>query len=140
MTRQDIEALFERRLDALIRRDARAFAEAYADDAVVESPLGGGKVFGLHAVEEIMRAWLVGFPDAVFTQEELLIDGNRVVWLARARGTDTGGFMGLPPTAKPFMLPMVGICTVDELITAERRIYDFTGLLVQIGVLKAKPA
>ena len=26
------------------------------------------------------------------------------------------------------------------LITHERRIYDFTGMLVQIGVLKAKPA
>jgi hypothetical protein len=25
-------------------------------------------------------------------------------------------------------------------IVRERRIYDFTGLLVQIGVLKAKPA
>jgi len=28
----------------------------------------------------------------------------------------------------------------DILALLERRIYDFTGLLVQIGVLKAKPA
>jgi hypothetical protein len=28
----------------------------------------------------------------------------------------------------------------DGLIEHERRIYDFTGLLVQIGVLRAKPA
>ena len=27
----------------------------------------------------------------------------------------------------------------DGLITEERRIYDFTGMLVQVGVLKAKP-
>jgi hypothetical protein len=27
----------------------------------------------------------------------------------------------------------------DGLIIEERRIYDFTGLLVQVGVLKAKP-
>jgi hypothetical protein len=28
----------------------------------------------------------------------------------------------------------------DGLIAHERRIYDFTGLLLQIGVLRAKPA
>ena len=27
----------------------------------------------------------------------------------------------------------------DGKITHERRLYDFTGLLVQVGVLKAKP-
>jgi len=27
----------------------------------------------------------------------------------------------------------------DGLIVRERRIYDFTGLLIQVGVLKAKP-
>jgi hypothetical protein len=33
------------------------------------------------------------------------------------------------------------VCQVaDGLIVHERRIYDFTGMLVQIGVLKAKPA
>jgi hypothetical protein len=29
---------------------------------------------------------------------------------------------------------------VDGAVVHERRIYDFTGMLVQIGVLKAKPA
>jgi predicted ester cyclase len=52
-----------------------------------------------------------------------------------------GGFMGLPPTGKPFRLPIVHFYEFqDGHILPERRIYDFTGLLVQIGVLKAKPA
>ena len=49
--------------------------------------------------------------------------------------------MGVPATRKPFRLPIVFLCTLEDgLIVHERRIYDFTGLLVQIGVLKAKPA
>jgi hypothetical protein len=32
------------------------------------------------------------------------------------------------------------ITVADGLIASERRIYDFTGLLVQLGVLRAKPA
>jgi hypothetical protein len=28
----------------------------------------------------------------------------------------------------------------DELIAYERRFYDFTGLLIQLGILRGKPA
>ena len=49
--------------------------------------------------------------------------------------------MGLAPTGKPFRIPIVYLFTFDDrFIVHERRIYDFTGMLVQIGVLKAKPA
>jgi len=47
----------------------------------------------------------------------------------------------MAPSGKPAQLPLVVVCHVaDGLVTYERRIYDFTGMLVQIGVLKAKPA
>lgn len=60
---------------------------------------------------------------------------------ATISGTDMGGFMGVPATRRPFRMPIVFFYTFrDGQITYERRIYDFTGLLVQIGVLKAKPA
>lgn len=55
-------------------------------------------------------------------------------------GTNIGGFMGLPPTNKHFSFPAVLIFTLrDGQIARERRIYDFTGFLMEIGVLKAKP-
>jgi predicted ester cyclase len=73
--------------------------------------------------------------------DTLIIDGDRAVWIGRTHGTDTGGFLGLDPTDKPFEIPMVIVCTfADGLIVHERRIYDFTGMLLQIGVLKAKLA
>ena len=77
----------------------------------------------------------------VWTNEELLIDGDRVAEMTTLSGTDTGGFMGRPPTGKPFRVPIVWLFTVkDGQFTRARPIYDFTGLLVQIGLLKAKPA
>ena len=140
MSRQQIEALFMRRASALRDHDVTAMTSLYARDAVVESPTAGGSVTGQEAIAEITRAWFSGFADVVFTMESLLIDGDRAVWIGVTHGTDTGGFMGLPPTNKPFRLPMVFLCTMkDGAIVHERRIYDFTGMLVQIGVLKAKP-
>ena len=48
--------------------------------------------------------------------------------------------MGLAPTDKRFRFRLVYLIEVkDGQIVRERRIYDFTGLLVQVGVLKAKP-
>jgi steroid delta-isomerase-like uncharacterized protein len=139
MTREETTALFARRLDATNRHDVAGLTALFAEDCVVESPTAGGLVHGLTTVGAIHRAWVTGFPDVVFTTEDLLIDREHVAWIANAAGTDTGGFMGLPPTGKTFALPMVVLATLnDRRIVYERRIYDFTGMLVQIGILKAK--
>jgi steroid delta-isomerase-like uncharacterized protein len=139
MTREETTALFARRQDAMNRHDVAGLTTLFAEDCVVESPTAGGVVQGLPTVEAIYRTWVTGFPDVVFATEDLLIDGDQVAWIVRAAGTDTGGFMGLPPTGRAFEVPMVMLATLnDRHIVHERRIYDFTGMLVQIGILKAK--
>ena len=140
MTRQEIVDLFERLQTGMNRGDVDALASLHADDSVVES-LFAGTVRGRPAIRDVYRAWFAAFPDVVSTVDDLIIDGDRAMLAVTMTGTDMGGFMGLPPTGKPFRLPIVRIYTIkDGCIRHERRIYDFTGLLVQIGVLKAKPA
>lgn len=141
MTRQDVEDIFARRAQAIGRRDAATLASLHSENGVLESPTAGGTVRGRQAIEEIYRAWFTGFPDVTFVADEpLLIDGNRVAQRLTISGTDTGGFLGLPATGKAFRMPLVVLCEfTDRQIAHERRIYDFTGLLLQIGVLKAKP-
>jgi predicted ester cyclase len=64
-----------------------------------------------------------------------------VVIVAEAVGTHVGTIMGLEPSGRRFRFALTFVLEVEEgAIVRERRIYDFTGLLVQIGVLKAKPA
>ena len=141
MTRQDVEDIFARREQAITRRDAVTLASLHSADGVLESPTAGGTVHGRHAIEEVYRAWFTAFPDVTFaTDEPLLIDGDRVAQRLTITGTDTGGFLGLPATGKAFRVPLVVLCTLaDHQIVHERRIYDFTGMLIQIGVLKARP-
>jgi steroid delta-isomerase-like uncharacterized protein len=140
VTRDQIVNLFDRRLKATNEHDVESLADLYAPDAVVESPLGG-TLQGRAAIESVAAAFFTGLGDVKMTQDELIIEDDRVVQVVTVSGTDTGGFMGMSPTGKPALLPMVVVCRVKNgLITHERRIYDFTGMLVQIGVLKAKPA
>ena len=48
--------------------------------------------------------------------------------------------MGMEPTGRAVKISIAFIYELrDGLIVSEHRIYDFTGVLIQIGMLKAKP-
>ena len=141
LTREELTALFDRRQDALDNMDADALSADYADDCVVESP-AAGTLRGATAVDRARRAWFEAFPDVKYRTDRLIIDidGAHVVQLVTIEGTDIGGFMGLP-SGKSFKAPAVYLYEFrDRKIVHETRIYDFTGVLIQIGLLKAKPA
>ena len=141
MTRDDITQLFARRRDAFERLDAAALAGEYSDDCSVESPLAGGTAVGRDAIQKLYQAYFDAFPDFRFEEEELLIDGDRAAHLARISGTHSGMLMGMPPTKRRIMFRIAFLHTFrDGRIERERRVYDFTGVLLQVGLLKAKPA
>ncbi len=139
MTREAIAALFERRQEAYARQDAAVLAGDYTQDCVIESP-SGGIHHGPAAAAQVLQAVFDGL-DVKLHQESLLIDGDSAAQVITLEGTDSGQFLGLPPTGKSFRIPAVILYDLkDGQITRERRLYDFTGLLVQIGLFKAKPA
>ena len=140
MTREDITAMFTRRYDAWNRRDTAALVADLSEDSVVDSPLARGKAHGRAAIEDLHRSFFQAFPDARLQWDDLLIDGERVMLTGRLSGTDTGGFMDIPATGRSFDIPLLLFYTLrNDRIVYERRIYDFTGMLVQVGALKAKP-
>jgi steroid delta-isomerase-like uncharacterized protein len=140
VTRDEIEAMFTRRAQAFDDMAAQDLAADYTDDAVIDSPTAG-KHQGPAAAANALDALFHAFADMTRTVEQRLIDDARVVEVLTIEGTNVGGLMGLPPSGKHFRVPAVFIYELrGGKIVHERRIYDFTGMLVQIGVLKAKPA
>jgi steroid delta-isomerase-like uncharacterized protein len=139
MTREEIVRLFDRREAAYDDLDATTLAADYADDCVIESPVAGLHE-GRTAAEEVLRGVFEAFPDMKVRTDRLVIDGDHVAQLVSVEGTDLGRFLGMEATGKSFRLPAAFFFELrGRRIVRERRIYDFTGLLVQIGVLKAKP-
>lgn len=139
MTRAEVAALFARREAAWRACDAAALAATHTPDSVVISPTGG-VLEGRDEIERVYRVWLNAFKGITFVPDDLLIDGDRVVQIARLQGTHTGEFFGVAATGRPIEVTVALLITLaDGLVAEERRIYDFTGLLVQTGVLRAKP-
>jgi steroid delta-isomerase-like uncharacterized protein len=140
MTREELTAFYARRLEAMNRHDASELTRHHAEDGVVDSPLSGGISQGSQEIEKSYASILSAFPDLTLVQESLLIDGNRAVFVLTMSGSRHAGLMGLPPAVRAFRVPVVFLDEFENgVIARERRVYDFTGLLIQIGVLKAKP-
>lgn len=140
MTRDEVVAFSARRQEGFDRLDAVMLAALHAEDGVLESPFAGGVAVGREAIEQVYRTFFKAFGTVRFDQQMLLIDGNKTVLLWQLHGTNSGEVMGMPPTDRPFSIAVVSVCEFrDGLIARERRVYDFTGLLLQVGALKVKP-
>ena len=139
MKRKEIKAVLAEWLKAWKRRDAVALTAPYSEDAVYNSMLAG-TIQGHAAIESLYRSWFAAFPEMEFEVESQVIDRATVAWFWSQRGRHLGDFCGLAGSGRSFILQGAFLMTLqDGRITSMRSLYDFTGLLVQIGVLKAKP-
>jgi steroid delta-isomerase-like uncharacterized protein len=139
MTREETLAFFAKRQDAWRRRDPAALAIGHAEDGTVESPIYS-TVKGRAAIQKSYESLFQSFPDWDLVDEPALIDGDRVAQPFTARATHVGKFMGLEGTGRRCEVRGVMLAEMEDgLIAHEQRIYDFTGLLMQVGVLRGKP-
>ena len=93
-----------------------------------------------YSSDPIERASLLCLQFHRYFTENLLIDGNKAVQIITMARTQRGDFCGFPPTGKGFRMRCAFLFPFeDDRIAYEFQIYDFTGILAQLGVLKAKP-
>ena len=139
MTREETLAFIENRDAAWRRLDEAALALGHAEDGTVVSPLFA-RIQGRDAIRKSYASLFDAFPDWAFGGEAPLIDGDRIALPFRARATHRGRLMGLEGTGRRCEIRGVMLMDMrDGLIAHEQRIYDFTGLLIQVGVLRSKP-
>jgi steroid delta-isomerase-like uncharacterized protein len=139
MTREQTVSLMNAIQRAWNARDPVALAAAHAEDGVVHSPLFG-ELHGRPEIERAYRDLFRAFEDWAFEGQDLIIDGNRTAQVFTVAATHTSELFGVEATNRRFKIQGVLVFEFfDGKIVSERRLYDFTGLLVQVGVLKAKP-
>ena len=140
MTRDDLKDIVERYVEVWKRRDPEGIARFHAVDGIAETPMYA-TLRGRKAIEHASRAFFSSFPDATFEYETMVVDPPRVAVFITVNATHMNDFFGLPGTNRHIEFRVsLHVDTNDEgLIEHERRNYDFTALLLQLGVLRAKP-
>lgn len=139
MTREQIVSVLNSMQRAWNSRDAAALAMVHTDDGVVYSPIFG-EVHGKPAIEKSYRDLFTAFADWTFEPQELIVDGSRAAQVFTVTATHTSEIFGVPATNRRFKIHGVLVFEFrDGKIAVEKRLYDFTGLLIQMGVIRAKP-
>lgn len=141
MTSDEIRAFITRFLAVWAREDLSAIVGCYADNARIDSPMFH-TVVGRPAIEKSFKDLFGAFSDWDFRIDDLIVDGGgdtTAVLAYMAHITHRGDLFGIPGTGRRLENSAVHIFRFESgRIVSERRLYDFTGLLVQLGVLKAK--
>jgi steroid delta-isomerase-like uncharacterized protein len=115
-------------------------ASTYAWEDVVEQVPLPGQGPGLEGLKDIIRAMRTGFPDIVFTIQEQVSEGDKVVSRFEWTGTHRGNFLGIPATERSVRVWGIVIDRLEEgRIKDTRIIMDTIGLMTQLGVLPAPP-
>jgi predicted ester cyclase len=77
-----------------------------------------------------------GFPKYEMLVEQMIAEGDLVSVIARARGTHTGTFMGIPPTGKSFDVPLhITYRIEDGKIVDHWMLMDNAGIMQQLGLV-----
>ena len=101
----------------------------YAEDCVVETPIYG-TVKGKEALEQVDRKVFADYPDIHLEHTELIVNEDRLVVSTTVTGTDARGTLGRQ--GAPLRFPAVLLWSVHNgRIVTERRLWDFSGFLLQ---------
>jgi steroid delta-isomerase-like uncharacterized protein len=142
MTSDEIRSFLDRFVHAWEHQDVAALSACYTEDCVVVSPIFS-TIKGRTQVEKSYRDLFMAFTNPTITVDDTIVsdtDPARAVLVWTVKSVHTGNIFGMPGSGKQIERNMAYLFTFrGGLVAKERRIYDFTSMLMQLGVLKAKP-
>jgi steroid delta-isomerase-like uncharacterized protein len=112
--------------------------ELYAPNVVQHDPSSPAPVTNSEALKMYVTGYRTAFPDLLFTIDDLIAEGDKVVWRFTSRGTQKGPLMNIPPSGKTGTVTGIAIFRIADAKIAEVWVnVDTLGLLQQIGVIPA---
>jgi steroid delta-isomerase-like uncharacterized protein len=139
MTRDQVQRLLERQAAAWTSRDIAALAAGHAEAGILFSPMFG-RLEGRAQIEHSYHSLFSIFPDWQIRFEPAIIDGDRLALPFTVTATQLGDFLGFPGSGARCAFAGVSVILLDAegLVLEERRTYDFTAVLAQMGVIRTK--
>ena len=96
------------------------------------------KLKGPEEFMDTIRNLRSAFPDLHYEEQEIVAQGNKVVFIGNVTGTHTGNFFFIPPTGNKISYEAVHIHTIgnDGKIVEHRAIRDDLKFMAQLGLVK----
>jgi len=135
MSVEDNKALLRKAAQALNNvNDRSGFFDLHADS--VQAHGLAPNTLDKAGMINFYTALVGGFPDLTINIDDLVGEGDKVVWRVTASGTHTGPFQGIPPTGKSVKFGTHYTFRIENGKIVERwSTIDRLAVLVQIGAV-----
>lgn len=136
----DHSASIRRLYDLINAGDIDGFGGQLAEDFVEHEELPGIPPTK-DGVVQYFKLMLAAFPDMRMAVEDVIANGDRAVARVTVSGTNTGEFMGMPPTDKSVSIKLIDITRFgdDGLAREHWGVSDQLAMMQQLGVIPAGP-
>jgi steroid delta-isomerase-like uncharacterized protein len=138
MTIEENKALVRRFIDEIfLRGRSEAVDELLADDFVPHT--WGATGDGKDALKEAIKRTSAGLSDTSMTIEDMIAEGDEVAVRLTSHAVQSGPFMGLPPSGKPYTIGEIHIFKIKRgKVTEHWHQGDFMGMMTQLGALPSR--
>jgi len=125
-------------IDNFNKKDVEALAQVFAANYVLDFPGGPGTAHGVEGIKQATRDFITAFPDLHCGTDDMLAEGDRVVWRWTMRATHKGNLGPFPASGKAVTLTGISLFRLANGKIVEDKVRaDMVGLLQQIGVIPA---
>ena len=133
MSLEENKAIVRSFMGALNEQDLSSLDDLVATDLFDHT----NQFRGLETVKQTLKLFYRGFPDAHFTIEDIIAEGERV-WISETEiGTHNGEYLGISPTGKKITISTVSIYrVVDGKIAEAWHVYDNLDFYKQLGIIE----
>jgi predicted ester cyclase len=134
---EDNKSVVRRTYELSTKKDVAALFEMYDPGYIEHMP------YGDQPMEQLKRGvplFLAAFPDATFTVEDMVAEGDKVAYRVTITGTHTGGpYLGLAATGKKILMRNTSIKRIANGKLAESwGTLDTLSMMRQLGLIPAR--
>lgn len=130
------KALMEKFVTFINTKDYNLGKEILDENVTFFAPTHPEPLHGFDGYKQILEMMHGAMPDVKWTAEEMIEEGNKVMVRFTMTGTNTGSFMGIPPTGKSVSVTAMNIYELkDGKIVREHGLPDLFNMMAQLGLI-----
>ncbi len=131
------KAVYRRVVEEVVNQGHFDVVDEVFDPGYVDHSAPPGAPGGLDGVKAVFGMFRTGFPDVKFTIDTMVAQGDMVATLVHGEGTQTGPFLGAPPSNRHARWQSTGFFRVNDegKIVEHWGVPDLLSLLTQLGII-----
>ena len=136
MSIEENKTIFHGVMDQAFSQGNVAALDRLMSPDFIEHEAGPGQGRGLEGVKTIVAMARTAFPDLQATIEDMTAEGDKTWARVTFRGSNTGDFMGRPPTGKTVTYEAIDICRYANGKMVEHwGVVDMLGMMQQLDIV-----